>query len=112
MPTLTELLAQESHLLSDGAMGTMLQEAGLDDGGAPELWNVERPEDITAIHERYLQAGARIITTNTFGGTRPRLTHARPRGPRPRAERGRRPRGTAGRGQARCARRRRHGAVR
>ena len=73
MPTLSELLASAPYVLSDGAMGTMLQEAGLDDGGAPELWNVERPEAIAAIHERYLQAGARIITTNTFGGTRPRL---------------------------------------
>ena len=60
-------------ILGDGAMGTMLQEAGLDDGGAPELWNVERPDDILAIHERYLRAGAQKITTNTFGGTRPRL---------------------------------------
>jgi methionine synthase I (cobalamin-dependent) len=73
MPTLSELIARESFVLSDGAMGTMLQEAGLDDGGAPELWNVERPADIAAIHEHYLRAGARIITTNTFGGTRPRL---------------------------------------
>jgi 5-methyltetrahydrofolate--homocysteine methyltransferase len=73
MPTLPELLASAPYVLSDGAMGTMLQAAGLDDGGAPELWNVERPEDIAAIHDRYLHAGARIITTNTFGGTRPRL---------------------------------------
>ena len=70
---LTALLASDGVLLLDGAMGTMLQESGLDDGGAPELWNVERPADVTAIHDRYLQAGARIITTNTFGGTRPRL---------------------------------------
>ncbi len=73
MPTLSELLASAPYVLSDGAMGTMLQEAGLDDGGAPELWNVERPEAIAAIHDRYLHAGARIITTNTFGGTQPRL---------------------------------------
>ena len=73
MSKLTDALATDSYLLSDGAMGTMLQEAGLDDGGAPELWNVERPADIAAIHEHYLRAGARVITTNTFGGTRPRL---------------------------------------
>jgi 5-methyltetrahydrofolate--homocysteine methyltransferase len=60
-------------LLLDGAMGTMLQDAGLDDGGAGELWNVERPEAIAAIHEAYAAAGARVLTTNTFGGTRPRL---------------------------------------
>ncbi len=57
----------------DGAMGTLLQEAGLDDGGSPELWNVEHPDRIVAIHAAYLEAGAQVITTNTFGGTRPRL---------------------------------------
>ena len=70
---LDALLASRSFLLLDGAMGTMLQDSGLDDGGAPELWNVERPDAVVAIHERYLQAGAQIVTTNTFGGTRPRL---------------------------------------
>ncbi len=60
-------------LASDGAMGTMLQARGLDDGGAPELWNVDRPGDIEAVLEEYAAAGARFITTNTFGGTRGRL---------------------------------------
>jgi len=70
---LTERLAGDPFVLFDGAMGTMLQGVGLDDGGAPELWNVNRPDEITAIHTGYLNAGARVITTNTFGGTRPRL---------------------------------------
>jgi 5-methyltetrahydrofolate--homocysteine methyltransferase len=43
------------------------------DGGAGELWNVDRPEVIRASHEAYAAAGSRILTTNTFGGTRPRL---------------------------------------
>jgi methionine synthase I (cobalamin-dependent) len=73
VPAASELLGVAPFLLFDGAMGTMLQEAGLDDGGAPELWNVERPDDVVAIHEGYLRAGAGVITTNTFGGTRPRL---------------------------------------
>ncbi|MCB9136812.1 MAG: betaine--homocysteine S-methyltransferase [Caldilineaceae bacterium] len=60
-------------LMGDGAMGTMLQSAGLTDGGAPELWNVARPDDIRAIHRAYAEAGAQLITTNTFGGTRARL---------------------------------------
>jgi 5-methyltetrahydrofolate--homocysteine methyltransferase len=64
---------ENSLLVSDGAMGTMLQEAGLIDGGAPELWNVEKPEEIERILEAYASAGARFITTNTFGGTRGRL---------------------------------------
>jgi 5-methyltetrahydrofolate--homocysteine methyltransferase len=70
---IAQLLDREPFLLFDGAMGTMLQEVGLDDGGAPEMWNLQRPQDVAAIHEGYLRAGARIITTNTFGGTRPRL---------------------------------------
>ena len=60
-------------LASDGAMGTMLQERGLTDGGAPELWNVEKPEEIEAVLEAYAAAGAKFITTNTFGATHGRL---------------------------------------
>ena len=48
MSSIYELL-EKSPLASDGAMGTMLQEAGLTDGGSPELWNVERPEEIEKI---------------------------------------------------------------
>ena len=59
--------------VGDGAMGTMLQDAGLDDGGAPELWNVDRPEVIAGIFEQYVAAGSRLLTTNTFGGNRSRL---------------------------------------
>lgn len=59
--------------VGDGAMGTMLQGAGLDDGGAPELWNVERAEVIEQILTDYADAGAQLLTTNTFGGSRPRL---------------------------------------
>lgn len=73
MATLGDLLAADGYIVLDGAMGTMLQDAGLDDGGAPELWNVERPDVVRSIHEAYLKAGARLVTTNTFGGTRPRL---------------------------------------
>ena len=72
MSSIYELL-EKSALASDGPMGTMLQEAGLTDGGSPELWNVERPEEIEKILEAYASAGASFITTNTFGGTRGRL---------------------------------------
>ena len=64
---------EKATLVSDGAMGTMLQERGLTDGGAPELWNVEKPEEIEAVLEAYAAAGANFITTNTFGGTAGRL---------------------------------------
>ena len=72
MSALYEALAQ-GVLTVDGAMGTMLQNVGLTDGGAPELWNVEHPDRVEAILEEYAAAGARLITTNTFGGTRGRL---------------------------------------
>jgi len=74
MNRLRALIGEDHPVLLDGGMGTLLQEKGLDDGGSGELWNVERPEVITGIHTAYAGAGARILTTNTFGGTRPRLT--------------------------------------
>jgi 5-methyltetrahydrofolate--homocysteine methyltransferase len=64
---------EKGILISDGAMGTMLQGKGLTDGGAPELWNVENPSAIEEVLESYAAAGANLITTNTFGGTRGRL---------------------------------------
>jgi len=60
-------------VLADGAMGTMLFDAGLEYGEAPERWNLERPEPIRRIHADYLAAGSRILLTNTFGGNRFRL---------------------------------------
>jgi len=66
-------ILKERILIIDGAMGTMLQGKGLTDGGAPELWNVENPTAIEEVLEEYAAAGANLITTNTFGGTRGRL---------------------------------------
>lgn len=57
----------------DGAMGTMLQQAGLKEGDCPELMSLTHPEVVQGIHEAYLQAGSDIITTNTFGGCRLKL---------------------------------------
>lgn len=72
-PILLEWLAEGRILLGDGAMGTMLQEAGLTNGGAPELWNVTEPAKVRAIYQGYIDAGANLIETNTFGGTAARL---------------------------------------
>ncbi|MEQ2457268.1 homocysteine S-methyltransferase family protein [Flavonifractor hominis] len=60
-------------LICDGAMGTMLQAAGLPAGREPELWNLEQPALIQQLHGRYLAAGADIITTNTFGANAVKL---------------------------------------
>ncbi|MCW2757229.1 MAG: hypothetical protein JWO46_975 [Nocardioidaceae bacterium] len=73
MNRLAALVGSDRPVVLDGGMGTLLQDSGLDDGGAGELWNLERPEVIRDAHTAYADAGARILTTNTFGGTRPRL---------------------------------------
>ncbi len=57
-------------LILDGAMGTMLQAAGLPAGQLPELWNLTHPETVAAIHRRYVEAGSRVLYTNTFGANR------------------------------------------
>ncbi len=57
-------------MILDGAMGTMLQKAGLPAGKSPELWNLEKPEAITAIGRQYVAAGSDIIYANTFGANR------------------------------------------
>ncbi|MCS7310280.1 MAG: homocysteine S-methyltransferase family protein, partial [Armatimonadetes bacterium] len=61
------------RLVSDGAMGTMLQSLGLEPGQCPEWWNLRHPERVQAVHRAYLEAGANLLTTNTFGGNRLRL---------------------------------------
>lgn len=72
MDRLTEALERRKIILGDGAMGTMLHRAGLTDG-APERWNVERPDVVSSIYRAYVEAGSDFISTNTFGGTRNRL---------------------------------------
>ena len=73
MANVYEYLDAGNTLVGDGAMGTALQNAGLTDGGAPELWNVEHPDRVAAVLKSYTDAGAQYVTTNSFGGTRPRL---------------------------------------
>ena len=59
----------------DGAMGTMLQAAGLKPGDCPELLNIEKPEIVEKVHAAYISSGADIIETNTFGGNCLKLDH-------------------------------------
>ena len=73
MNPLKELLETGQPILLDGAMGTMLMEAGLEQGDPPEEWNVTHPDRIRAVHRGYIQAGSRVVLTNSFGGTRFRL---------------------------------------
>ena len=70
---LFDLLDGGGVVLGDGAMGTLLQTRGIEPGGAAELWNVDHADTIAAIHTEYAEAGARLVTTNTFGGTSARL---------------------------------------
>ena len=60
--------------LADGAMGTMLFAAGLQFGDPPEIWNLTQPDVIRRVHRGYLDAGSKVVLTNTFGGNRLRLS--------------------------------------
>jgi len=65
----------ERTLILDGAMGTLLQERGLKPGQSPEELNLTMPEVVSSVHREYLAAGADIIVTNSFGGSRCKLQH-------------------------------------
>jgi 5-methyltetrahydrofolate--homocysteine methyltransferase len=60
----------DNILLADGAMGTMLRQEGLGPGECPEEWNVSQAGKVKGVHKGYLEAGCRLILTNTFGGNR------------------------------------------
>jgi 5-methyltetrahydrofolate--homocysteine methyltransferase len=68
-------LKNKKVLVSDGAWGTLLQQRGLQPGECPELWNVTHRRDVFAIAESYIEAGADIILTNSFGGSPLKLAH-------------------------------------
>ena len=71
--TFTDLLANHRYLVADGAMGTTLFSLGLEGGGCPELLNVEEGDLVEKVHRGFIEAGADIVLTNTFGGNRLRL---------------------------------------
>ncbi|MEG0457728.1 MAG: homocysteine S-methyltransferase family protein, partial [Oscillospiraceae bacterium] len=63
-------------VIFDGAMGTMLQENGLKLGEVPERLNLDNPQLIEKIHKQYIQAGANVITANTFGANNKKMEDA------------------------------------
>ena len=64
---------KERRLYLDGGMGSMLQAAGLPEGLLPDVWGMQNPAAVQGVHRAYLEAGARLITTNTFGTSAPKL---------------------------------------
>lgn len=70
---LTSLLAERPWLLADGATGSNLFDRGLQSGDAPELWNAIHADRVAQLHRAFVDVGADIILTNSFGGTRYRL---------------------------------------
>jgi len=78
MKPLLHHVIRERPLLADGAMGTELMHAGLEQGSSGEAWNLTHPDRVLAIQRRYVEAGADCLLTNTFGGCRIMLNrHAR-----------------------------------
>lgn len=72
---LTQRLRNGEIIISDGALGTMLQAAGLEPGVCPETWNIDYPERIEEIARAYADAGSEAVETNTFGANRFKLRH-------------------------------------
>ena len=84
-----ENLLSHGPVVTDGAWGTQLQSRGLPVGACPDAWNLSRPEAVEAVARAYVEAGSRIILTNTFGANRLILARHDLAGPR----RGDQPRG-------------------
>lgn len=73
MPDFRSILNDDKIYFFDGGYGTLLQSRGLPAGLSPELWGLKEPDVIRGVHQDYLDAGANVLTTNTFGGSRPKL---------------------------------------
>lgn len=73
MPDFRSILGDGKVYFFDGGYGTLLQSRGLPAGLSPELWGLKAPDVIKGVHRDYVEAGANILTTNTFGGSRPKL---------------------------------------
>ena len=74
MASVLEELLEKTPVLTDGAWGTQLQALGLPVGEAPDLWNLSHPERVEKVARSYVEAGSRVILTNTLGSNRVALT--------------------------------------
>ncbi|MCL2211687.1 MAG: homocysteine S-methyltransferase family protein [Treponema sp.] len=72
---ITEALKSGKTLISDGAWGTFLHIKGLKPGECPELWCIDRPSDILDVAKSYIDAGADMVETDSFGGSSFKLAH-------------------------------------
>jgi 5-methyltetrahydrofolate--homocysteine methyltransferase len=77
MPSFLERLDEGTVLLADGATGTNYQNMGIEPGVAPEEWVVDEPDNVQALHRRFVDAGSEIVLTCSFGGTSLRLADER-----------------------------------
>jgi len=75
MGKITDRIKQGKILVSDGAWGTFLHAKGLKPGQCPELWNIEHPDEVYDIAKSYIDAGADMVETNSFGGSSFKLIH-------------------------------------
>ncbi|MCJ7582334.1 MAG: homocysteine S-methyltransferase family protein [Candidatus Aminicenantes bacterium] len=71
--TILELIEKKTVVL-DGGMGTELMKHGFSSGECPEKWNIEKPDVIKSIHQSYFDAGSDVVLTNSFGGSKLKLT--------------------------------------
>ena len=70
---INEINFKNEILIADGATGTNYFDDGLQAGDPPELWNIEKSQSVIQLHRKFIQAGANIILTNTFGANELRL---------------------------------------
>lgn len=73
MPDFRKALADDRVYIIDGGYGTLLQQRGLPAGMSPEMFGLKSPEVVKGVHDDYIKAGAKVLTTNTFGGSRFKL---------------------------------------
>jgi 5-methyltetrahydrofolate--homocysteine methyltransferase len=77
VPSFVESLSRDRPLLADGATGTNYQRMGIAPGVAPEEWVFDAPDRVQELHRSFVDAGAELVLTSTFGGTSLRLADER-----------------------------------